>query len=99
MLASVLFPEPFSPTSPTFSPVRSVTVIPSRMTWGPKDLWRSVAVRTGTARVIAEPGPASRRREFRARLSETGGPAGGRDAIHPRVALHGGATALLALRG
>src|SRR4051812_4056030 len=57
MLASVLFPEPLSPTSPTFSPVRRVTVIPSRMTWGPKDLWRSVAVRTGTARSLAEESP------------------------------------------
>ncbi len=34
MLASVLFPEPLRPTRPTFSPVRRVTVIPSRMTWG-----------------------------------------------------------------
>ena len=45
--------------------------MPSRMTWVPTDLWRSVAVWTGTERVIAEARPASRLGEV---MQRAGGP-------------------------
>ena len=44
--SSVVFPAPFGPTSPTFSPRSTTIVAPSRSSFSPADSWTSSASRT-----------------------------------------------------